>query len=143
MLKKQYIYLLSLILLLFAISFFKDDITPDYLNTPNAYFLKLTGSRLATLSAFSLFWFTAIVYSLAFAIVPYYILKTACNQQFAQYIFILLLLIMIVEYVLIFAANPKIDTAIIPKINRFYHSPIFTLFFLASYTINKRLKNDR
>jgi hypothetical protein len=30
---------------------------------------------------------------------------------------------------------------VIPKINRFYHSPIFTLFLLAAFTLNTRFKD--
>ena len=138
----KHINSIGLIALLFAISFFKDDVTPDYLNTHQAQFIGTATNRIETFLEQPQFWIIAIIYSSFFVILPYYIVKRSRNQRFSNYVLIFLLLVMCLEYILILINNNKIDIAIIPKINRFYHSPIFTLFLLASYTVNKRLKND-
>ncbi len=128
---------------MFAISFFKDDATPDYLNTSNAYFLLNAESRLSLITQFPAFWISALLYSLTFALLPYYIVKIVCSDEYALYLLYILLAVAAAEYALVFINHPQIDHAIIPKINRLYHSPIFTLFFLAAYRINNRMKNAR
>ncbi len=132
----------GLIMLLFAISFFKDDITPDYLNTPDAHFLASENiNRFASLIQHPWFWSKAIVYSGIFAVLPFFILLRTTHKTYAKWVLWLLLLIVGMEYVGILVHQPRLDMAIIPKINRFYHSPLFTLFFLAAFTVNKRLNN--
>jgi hypothetical protein len=131
---------LCLLALLFAISFFKDDFSPDYLNTPDAAFLGDLSNRPHSVFDFPLFWISAFAYSCLFCVLPYYTLKSGTNRSFAKTVAGLFLLIMLAEYLMILLGNNRLDTSIIPKVNRFYHSPIFTLFFLAAFTINNRLK---
>jgi hypothetical protein len=143
-LKKQIDYTVpvGLLICLFALSFFKDDLTPDYLNTEAAAFLAPENeeSRIMSIGSNFSFWFMAFVYSLAFAIIPYYIIKISCDLIFARYVFLLFVAIFLGEYLLILINMKFLDVALIPKINRFYHSPIPTLFLLAAYTINTRMK---
>jgi len=143
-LKKQIDYTIpvGLLICLFALSFFKDDITPDYLNTEAAAFLapESAESRIMSLGTNFSFWFIAFVYRLAFAIIPYFIIRLTCDPVFAKYVFILFTAIFLGEYLLILVNIKFLDVALIPKINRFYHSPIPTLFLLAAYTLNSRMK---
>lgn len=144
--KKQadYTVPIGLLLCLFALSFFKDDFTPDYLNTENAAFLSPKIShgidRLTSLVSHFPFWLMAFAYSLAFAVLPYFIIKATCDPVFARYVFLFFLAIFFGEYLLIFMNLKLLDVALIPKINRFYHSPIFSLFLIAAYTLNNRMK---
>jgi hypothetical protein len=134
---------IGLIVLLFVISFLKDDITPDFLNTPKALFLKDAPIRLFTLFSNPVFWILAIGYSVLFTVLPYFIMQIACSEQYAKYVLIILASIAVSEYVMIWANYQVLDHYIIPKVNRFYHSPLFTLFFFAAYTINRRMTNVR
>jgi hypothetical protein len=140
--ENSYFNSFGLIMLLFAISFFKDDITPDYLNTPAAHFLASDSTvRITSFALYPWFWINALIYSAVFAVLPYFILVRATNKTYAKWVLLLLVLIVSIEYVGIFIHHPKLDTAFIPKINRFYHSPLFTLFFLAAFTVNKQFSN--
>jgi hypothetical protein len=148
-LKKQidYTALVSMILVLFTLSFFKDEFTPDYLNSDSALFLSpdsLGGaSRTSTIISHLTFWLMAMGYSFVFVLLPYYIITLCTGPVFSQLVFWGLLAIVIVEYIMIFMNISLFDYAIIPKINRFYHSPIITLFFIAAYTINDRIKDGK
>jgi hypothetical protein len=139
---EKHIITICLVALLFAISFFKDDFTPDYLNTPDARFIEQAHSRFHTLFEFPSFWLTAIIYSLLFCVLPYFVLRNATTQSFANIIFVLLIAVIVMEYSMIFIGTASIDRYIIPKVNRSFHSPLFTLFFLAAFTVNNRLKEN-
>lgn len=132
---------LGLLVILFAVSFFKDDVTPDYLNTDAAYFLKEAPSRISTVISNPWFWLKSFVYSSLFVYLPYVILSRSTSLAFAKMIAILFIAIAIGLYMMIWIQVPRLDISVIPKINRFFHSPIFTLFFLASFTINKRMQS--
>jgi hypothetical protein len=140
---EQHIITICLLALLFVLSFFKDDFSPDFLNTPDASLIGQSEQRLQTIFEFPSFWLSAIVYSALFFILPYYIFTVATRHSFATTIATILMMVAILEYLLIFANQPLLDEAIIPKINRFYHSPLFTLFFLAAFTLHSRsAKNE-
>jgi hypothetical protein len=134
--------IIILIVWLFAISFFKDDFTPDYLNTSDAAFIGEAPYRLPLLFSHPLFWFKAIVYSSCFCLLPYFILQRATSIGYSLLILCLLIIIMIALYAAVFLNSALLDRSIIPKMNRFFHSPIFTLFFLAAYNINNRLNQN-
>jgi hypothetical protein len=139
--EERHIASTCLIVLLFVVSFFKDDFSPDYFNTPDAEFIGTVPSRLRSLFQFPGFWLCAFAYSMVFLIIPYRIFLFSSNRTFANVVLVTLTGVIVLEYVLIFCNVPLLDKAIIPKINRLYHSPIFTLFTLAAFTINTRLKD--
>jgi hypothetical protein len=146
--KKQHnhIVLTGLLVLLFILSFFKDNLTPDYLNSPAAAFLdpalNAGTSRIYLIVPHRVFWIKAVCYSALFSVLPYTILRKSSNPVFARYVLYCFAAIGTGLYILILANNRLLDTAIVPKINRFYHSPILTLFLVAAYSINNRLKDD-
>lgn len=143
MLKNQERHIAStcLIVILFAVSFLKDDFSPDYLNTPSAAFLETAPSRIQTLFEFPAFWLGAIAYSIVFIVLPYRIFLFSSNKKYASVILMALSAVAVLLYLMVLINIPKLDTAVIPKINRFYHSPIITLFLLAAFTLNTRFKD--
>lgn len=136
-----------MLLVLFTLSFFKDEFTPDYLNSETALFLSpdnLAGvSRTSTIIPHYSFWLMAFGYSFVFVLLPYYIINLCTGPAFSQLVFWGLFAVLLGEYVMIFINSSFLDHAIIPKINRFYHSPIITLFLIAAYTINDRIKDGK
>jgi hypothetical protein len=139
--EERHIASTCLIVILFAVSFLKDDFSPDYLNTPNAAFLETAPSRFQTLFEFPSFWLCAIAYSAVFIVLPYRIFLFSSNKQFATLILLTLSAVAVLLYLMVFSNIPKLDTVVIPKINRFFHSPIITLFLLAAFTLNTRFKD--
>jgi hypothetical protein len=136
----------SLLLLLLVISVFKDDITPDYRNTPNAAFLSpetLQSSRISTLLTHPLFWLSALIYTILFTLLPTLIIKFTFQQKsltaFTSYV---LGCISILLYLAIFANSPLLDQVVVSKVNRYLHSPILVLFLWAAYTLTTSIKHD-
>jgi hypothetical protein len=140
---ERHIITACLVAVLFAISLFKDDFSPDFLNTDNAAFIGSADNRFASLIEFPFFWFRALLYSTLFCVFPYHIIKTATKTRaYAEWVLRVLLLVFLAEYVLIFIHADLLDHNIIPKINRLYHSPLATLFFLAAFNINTKFSSD-
>ena len=143
---KQKAYGYSLMLVLFGISLLKDLITPDYLNTPEAAFLNpqdpaYTGI-LESHVQYPMFWIKAYLYSLLFIIIPsgiFYCLIPHSLVKITIYIFVI---VFVLEYLLLFSGNRLAIVHIVPKINRYFHSPILTLFLLASYTLYNRYEKQ-
>ena len=134
---KIYVSLILLVLL----SLLKDDFTPDYLNTPDASFLapqNLSGSRFSTVLMHPFFWFCSILYSIIFIFIPIYVLYLKNELKLAKWCGIALTFAAIMLYVSIFLESSAIDVHLIPKINRYFHSPIFTLFLVAAIQIKNR-----
>ena len=145
-LKNNWLPLVLLMILLF-ISVFKDHITPDYRNTPNAAFLspeRLHTSRLGTITTYPIFWVTAFLYTLLFILLPTLIVKFSFKQKnltaFTGY---LLGGIAILLYICIFIGSPLLDQVLVSKVNRYLHSPILVLFLWAAYTLTTSTKHDK
>lgn len=146
-LKLKYNWLpLSLLLLLLVISVFKDDITPDYRNSPPASFLSpnmLTQSRIATIFTHPLFWLTALAYTTLFVILPTLIIRFTFKQKnltaFTGY---LIGGIAFLLYLAIFINSPLLDQLFVSKVNRYLHSPILVFFLWAAYTLTTTTKHD-
>jgi hypothetical protein len=139
--KNNRIIALVLFVTLVALSFLKDNLTPDYLNTPAASFLNPNQqmSRLATWSSHPLFWSMACLYSLLFTLLPYWIIAFYTgNKKLSQFVLFLHFAVYISIYVLIMANMNIFDRAIVPKLNRYYHSPVMVLFFIAAFTLSQR-----
>ncbi len=134
------------LILLFAISLFKDAITPDYLNTPNAFFLnpayKDYHSALSSHIVFPFFWIKAYLYSICFIVLPYFTVKLLYSQATAKLIFFMLVGIMCIEYLLVYAGIPSFNIHLLPKVNRYFHSPFITLFIIAVLTLLSQNKNN-
>ncbi|TAE87022.1 MAG: hypothetical protein EAY81_04720 [Bacteroidetes bacterium] len=140
--KKLNWYGIVLLLILFVISFFKDDFTPDYRNTPSALFLSpdhLQASRLSTLGSHWLFWLMALLYTSCFIVLPTAIIKVVFqHKSLTQFTLLLHVCIALALYLCIFANVPAIDMIFVSKVNRYLHSPIITLFLWAAFMLNKR-----
>ncbi len=137
---KQVLFYCSLALLL-LLSFFKDDFSPDYRNTPSASFLdpqNLTSSRIDTLATHPAFWIFAIIYSLIFIGIPAFVLWLKDEKKLARIILWILSFLAVAMYVMIFFESRFLDVHIITKINRYFHSPVFTLFLIAAIKIRNR-----
>lgn len=140
--KKHNWYGIALLFILFVISFFKDDFTPDYRNTPSALFLspdRLAASRLSTIGSHGLFWLMALIYSSCFIVLPTAIIKVVFQQKsLTQFTLLLHVGIVTALYLSIFANVQAIDMIFVSKVNRYLHSPIITLFLWAAFMLNKR-----
>lgn len=127
--------------LLLLASFFKDELTPDYLNTPAAAFLSAPaeGPRVATLGSHTGFWIASVLYSLLFVLLPYFIIRLySANRNLARLVLAVHAGVCILIYLMVFAGSTTLDRAIIPKLNRYFHSPIMTLFFIAAFTLSRK-----
>ena len=137
---------LSLLLALLFISVFKDDITPDYRNTPNAAFLSpevLNSSRISTIITYPLFWLIAFLYTLLFILIPTLIIKFTFKQKnLTEFTGYLLSGIALLLYIAIFIGSPMLDQVMVSKVNRYLHSPILVLFLWAAYTLTTSTKHD-
>ena len=125
-----------LFLCLFWISFYKDDITPDYKNTSNALFLDpgLSGheGNLSTLVSHRYFWIVSFLYSGLFILLPWAIVLLLFDKKTAMIAGVILTGFFIVEYLLVFIHIPIFSDHILPKVNRYFHSPIITFFLIAA-----------
>lgn len=133
-------FFISLSLLLIS-SLLKDDFTPDYLNTPNASFLdpkNLSGSRFSTIFTHPFFWFCSILYTIIFIFIPVYVLYLKNEPKLAKWCGIALAITALTLYACIFIESSAIDVHLTPKINRYFHSPIFTLFLVTAIKIKTR-----
>ncbi len=131
-----------LFLCLFWISFYKDDITPDYKNTPNALFLdpglSAHGGNLTTLVSHRYFWIVSFAYSGLFILLPWAIILFLFDKKTAMIAGIILCGFFLVEYALVFIRIPVFSDHVLPKVNRYFHSPIITFFMIAAFTLNNR-----
>lgn len=141
---KQKTYGTLLLLLLISLSLFKDVITPDYLNTRAASFMNPINphyvAALPSHLSHASFWIVAYLYSLLFVLLPAGIVYFWVNKSASQFTLFLLLGICMLEYVMILSGNTLSVVHIVPKINRYFHSPLLLLFLLASFTLYT--KND-
>ena len=130
-------------LVLFVLSVFKDKYTPDYRNTPDAFFLKNPdGGRINTLLTTSTFWVKAIFYSLGILITSISSVHFFFNKKKLTQITVLInVVVLITIYLAIFYQNQWVDVVLVSKLNRYFHSPILTLFLMAAFKITE-LAND-
>lgn len=140
-------YAAGIFMLILALSMLKDEITPDYRNTPAALFLspeQLTSTRIATLFTHTFFWLKAIGYSLCFIALPTILIHFAFKQSnLTRFTLWLHVAITVVLYMAIFIQSTSIDHVLVSKINRYLHSPIITLFLWAAFTITQlQSKNE-
>jgi RsiW-degrading membrane proteinase PrsW (M82 family) len=130
-----------LIFILIVLSFFKDLITPDYLNSPHAKFIQelSTADILKSHLNSPIFWILSYGYTLTFILLPYFILKLKFNNRSAKILLYILISLAVVEYACIYINHPFLYKLVVPKINRYLHAP-FILFF--SLLILKLQKNN-
>ncbi len=140
-------YATGIFMILLALSMLKDEITPDYRNTPAALFLspeQLTTTRIATLFTHTFFWIKAIGYSLCFIAFPSLLIHFAFKQpNLTRFTLWLHFAITLGLYIAIFTQSTSIDHVLVSKVNRYLHSPIITLFLWAAFTITQlQSKNE-
>jgi hypothetical protein len=127
------------LVMLVVISFFKDFITPDYLNSPAANFLNPKHSTNLSIIelyyTYPLFWIKAHLYSALFVIIPSLIIYQWYNIELARITFIVLLLLYFLEYLIVWLHIPSLNIHLLPKLNRYFHSPFISLFFVAAFTL--------
>lgn len=132
----------ALLLVLLVLSLLKDQLTPDYRNTPEAAFLDpalLATSRMATLLSHPFFWIKALLYSIAFVGLPSIIIHFAFKQSnLTRFTFLLLTLMAVILYLTIFINSATLDHVLVSKVNRYLHSPIITLFLWAAYKLTQQ-----
>lgn len=140
-------YAVGIFIVILALSMLKDELTPDYRNTPAALFLssdQLTTSRVVTLFTHTFFWIKAFSYSLCFVLLPTLLIHFAFRQvNLTKFTLVFLVAITILLYVSIFIQSTSIDHVLVSKVNRYLHSPIITLFLWAAFTITQlQSKNE-
>lgn len=130
---------IALFLILLACSMFKDDITPDYLNTPTAFMLNPVNDPYQSIQelykSHSLFWIKAHLFSLLFIAIPTLLISIWYNKQLAMFTLYLLVGVYVIEYAIIWAQHPILSIHVLPKVNRYFHSPFITLFLFAAFTL--------
>ncbi|MCU0442506.1 MAG: hypothetical protein MUE96_08915 [Bacteroidia bacterium] len=128
-----------LFLVLLACSLFKDAITPDYLNTPPAFMLNPANPDYRTIfelyQTHTLFWVKAHLFSLLFIVIPASLIYIWYNKQLAMFTLYLLAVIYVIEYAIVWAQHPMLNVHILPKVNRYFHSPFVFLFLFAAFTL--------
>jgi len=137
--KSHRLSIIALGILLLFLSLLKDYITPDYLNSPQAAFLSpknLHVNPIFTFTSHPIYWLLSFLYSAIFILLPTYIIQLLYNKQMAIYIFWILLFIGLSEYALLFSQQTSLIYHVLPKINRYFHSPILLLFFIAALQLN-------
>jgi hypothetical protein len=139
-------YAIGIFIIILALSMLKDELTPDYRNTPAALFLspeQLTESRAATLFTHTLFWIKAFGYSSCFVLLPTLLIHFAFKQvNLSKFTLVLHIAITVLLYVSIFIQSTSIDHVLVSKVNRYLHSPIITLFLWAAFTITQLQSNN-
>lgn len=132
----------ALLVLLFIISLGKDYITPDYLNTPSATFLNPHHPSYLPIGASHLahpaFWLVAYCYSILFIIIPTGIVYNLSSKELLKPVLYLFVGVFLFEYALLYSQHSIAIKNILPKINRYFHSPLITLFLLAAFTLYKQ-----
>lgn len=129
----------TLLVILLAISLLKDELTPDYRNTPNAAFLNpdlLQTSRVATLALYPWFWLKALLYTLSFIGIPAATIHFAFHQKnLTRFTLFILTSAALLLYLTIFINSSTLDHVLVSKVNRYLHSPIITLFLWAAFKL--------
>jgi hypothetical protein len=142
--QKTYGYILLVIL--FIISIFKDDLTPDYLNTPSAFFMNPENigyvSALISHQHYPLFWVKAYCYSLLFIAIPSAISFFLFPRPLFFITVGLLAGVCVIEYGILFSGYAPAIVHVLPKLNRYFHSPLITLFLLAAFTLYQQYDNN-
>lgn len=128
---------ISLILLLAWAGVYKDLLSPDYLNTLNAGFLDPHYS-VERFFGHIQFWTGAVLYTGLFILLPFLILLFWFGSGIAKAGGIILSTAAILEYIIILSRSEVFMYHILPKVNRYLHSPIPTLFLIALFTLNER-----
>lgn len=143
---KHKTYGILLLLILISMSLFKDVLTPDYLNTRAASFMNPRNpnyvAALPSHLSHPTFWIVSYLYSLLFVILPVGIVYYWVNKNASRITFFLLLSICLLEYVMILSGHTLSIVHIVPKINRYFHSPLLLLFLLASFTLYTKHDNQ-
>jgi hypothetical protein len=136
-----------LIASLFLIGLLKDEITPDFRNTDAAFFLNpkhdaYQGVWVSFLN-YPKFWFIALMYSGLFILIPasavYLIYQ---NKIWAKWTAFLLLAIAGIQYGILLTESKFLIFHVIPKVNRYLHSPFILFFIIASLTLNIQSKKN-
>ncbi len=139
-------YAIGIFIIILALSMLKDELTPDYRNTPAALFLspdQLATSRALTLFTNTFFWVKALGYSSCFVLLPTLLIHFAFKQlNLTKFTFVLHVSITVLLYVSIFLQSTSIDHVLVSKVNRYLHSPIITLFLWAAFTITQLQSKD-
>lgn len=132
----------TLLVILMALGLFKDIITPDYLNTPGAYFLNPKHPDylgvFASHLAYPLFWIRAYAYSIVHIIIPYFIIKYLYSNTEATYTAIILIAVCLSLYVMLYIDIQFVTTRILTKVNRYFHAPLLSFILIAGFTLFKR-----
>lgn len=134
------IFAIAAVLLFAGISLLKDNFTPDYLNTPSAAFLQpeLNGESIAQLIFnHASFWFASLGYSILFVAFPYLIIRLLFTPELAMWALLITGGLFLLEYALAFSHSLVLMKHILPKVNRYFHSPIIVLFLIAAFKINQ------
>jgi peptidoglycan/LPS O-acetylase OafA/YrhL len=134
-----------LIISLFILGLFKDRITPDYHNSPVSVFLNPASNSYIGVGSshikYPLYWSLAYLYSISFVVIPYIIIRLLYDHKVALFTLYVLLAILFAEYIIVWVENPKLSLHILPKLNRYLHSPFITLFLIAALTLYKNADN--
>jgi hypothetical protein len=134
------------ICILLTLGIFKDSITPDYLNTPTAYFLNPKHPDYVGIwrSHWQMpkFWIIAYLYSILHILIPFYIIKLIYGKSRSRYALYVLVLVFMVQYGILYTNIEFLTTKLLPKINRYFHSPLLIFIVAAGLTLlNKNDKN--
>lgn len=138
--QRNKIIALTAVLLFAGISLLKDDFTPDYLNTLSAAFLQPGTHHESIVQLWinhPFFWFAAMGYSLLFVAFPYLIIRLLFTPELAMMALLITGGLFLLEYAMVFSNNLVLMKHILPKVNRYFHSPIIVLFLIAAFKINQ------
>ncbi|MCU0423914.1 MAG: hypothetical protein MUC81_14005 [Bacteroidia bacterium] len=130
-----------LFILAIALGLLKDMITPDYRNTPAAWFLNpiyCEAGRLNTILLYPIFWLKAIIYTGIYIAIPTLVIRFAFeNPSLTRLTLGLMVVVSVGLYVSILLNHEYLDRLLVSKINRYLHSPIITMFLWAAFTLSR------
>jgi hypothetical protein len=135
-----------LLTVLLVLGVFKDSITPDYLNSPSAYFLNPNHpGYLGVWPSHVLqpsFWIIAYGYSLLHILIPFLIIKLVHGNIEAKYTLYLLIFVFAIQYGIIFTNIEFLVTKLLTKVNRYFHSPLLSFILIAGFTLVNKNESD-
>ncbi len=140
MAKSNKVRLVIYFILLLLVSLGKDLFTPDYLNTPTASFLQPNQNNGLTdiFIHHPGFWVLSFLYSVLFIILPFLIIRIIYKNQMAMFSLWILMALALTIYLMAWSQIDFLQHHILPKFNRYFHSPILTFILVAIFNINKR-----
>jgi hypothetical protein len=145
-LRKQKLFASLLIIILLGLGIFKDEITPDYLNSPSAYFLNPNHPNYIGIwqshIKMPMYWTLAYSYSLLHIIIPAYIIRLLYSKLEARYTLYILFCIFLIQYGILYTNVDFMVTKVLTKINRYFHSPILTFMLIAVFTLFNKNEAD-